>query len=303
MLREAARARPRRVPVEHARRSLGHRRRAPARGLRGRLAGVRAGDARALRRRRSRARSPRPGAARCACRGGPGLGVEVDAADGRLAVTGRLARRRTLASGLVCAIRDARHGSGRCSCGAWPASSTIAARPRGAVRGDPLGRAPSSPRRARPAIASTGSSSVSSSCQTGSSTPWPAVRRSIARSRGSWLRRPGALRLDQLLRTGRRTAAGAPRRATMSSIGAASIQEARRSSASARSLRSAGSSMPAVAPTVTTPAVARRVAQRRPQREPAAERVADQHRAPRPPRRSRQAALEGVLAWSSRTLG
>jgi hypothetical protein len=39
----------------------------------------------------------------------------------------------------------------------------------------------------------------------------------------------------------------------MSSIGAASIQDASRSSASARADRAAGSSMPAVAPIVTTP--------------------------------------------------
>ncbi len=79
------------------------------------------------------------------------------------------------------------------------------------------------------------------------------MRSSIASSAGSWLIRPGRCSSisasDWSANSGWRSQID-----TTSSIGAASIQAASRSSASARELRSAGSSMPAVAPTVTRPA-------------------------------------------------
>src|SRR5918994_955882 len=99
-------------------------------------------------------------------------------------------------------------------------------------------------------MASSGSSSVRSSCQTGSSTPWPAVRRMRARSRGSCASRPG--RCSSTSDSGWSANSGwRSQSETMSSIGIASIHEASFSSASARCTRSGPSSMPAVAPTST----------------------------------------------------
>ena len=145
-------------------------------------------------------------------------------------------------------------------------------------------------------MASSGSSSDSSSCQTGSSTPWPAVRSSsascariVAQAAGALL--PRSATSDWSANSGWRS-----QTPTTSSIGAASIQAARRSSASARALRAAGLVDAGRGPTVTSAGVAGRIAQGGPQREPAAQRVARQH-APLPRRGDLpQPALERVLA-------
>ena len=106
-------------------------------------------------------------------------------------------------------------------------------------------------RRARRQSPAAAARAARSSCQTGSSTPWPAVRKSSASERGSWDSRPGrwasTSASDWSANSGWRSQSQ-----TMSSIGIASIQEASFSSASARATRSGPSSMPAVAPTVTT---------------------------------------------------
>ena len=117
------------------------------------------------------------------------------------------------------------------------------------------GRRARSPRRGRPRSPAAGSSSVSSSCQTGSSTPWPARAQQAARARagpgpGGRGAAPRRAASDWSANSGWRS-----QTATMSSIGAASIQDASRSSASARAARSRRllDARP-VAPTVTSPA-------------------------------------------------
>ena len=289
-----ARARAGRLPVEHARRPLGDRRRAAAGGVGGRVAGLRAGHARAVRRASSPAPCPRPRRALMRVPQGPGLGVE---------------RRRRLSSAEVLrrgsrpvAPRPARRAAG--------AAARARRRPRsprgraGALGHPPRGRGVALVARARRS-ASSGSSSARSSSQTGSSTPWPAVRSSIASSRGSWLRRPGrwsstsasdwsansgwrsqssTIVLDRLRSPSRRRAARRPPRARSRVAG---LVDAR-----------------PMAPTVTRPRVAARGrAARRaaPAGRPASSRTAPR---PRPPSAiSRRRPSKVCSRWSSRTLG
>ena len=197
-------------------------------------------------RRRCRGRA----AGRSPCRAGPGLGVSIEAED-LAAVTSKRSPKR---------LSPGRPGTPRAAAPPLPAAA-------GAPRGRPPPRSPrgrSAPsrrfawprgcsrRRGRPAIASTGSSSCESSCQTGSSTPWPAVRSSSASERWSCESRPGRCAStsasDWSANSGWRSHTD-----TTSSIDAASIHDASRSSASARAARNGPSSMPAVAPTSTTP--------------------------------------------------
>ena len=102
----------------------------------------------------------------------------------RCSWSGRALARRTRPAARATA-------SGRWSCAAWPACSTSAKRPVGRGGGDPLGGARVAARRGRRPAPAPAGRSVSSSSQTGSSVPWPAVRSSRASSRGSWLSRPG----------------------------------------------------------------------------------------------------------------
>ena len=76
-LARGGRARPRRLPVEHARRPVGHLGRAPAGRRRARAARLRAGDARAVRR-DARARAPPPADGLLVVPQGPGLGLAID---------------------------------------------------------------------------------------------------------------------------------------------------------------------------------------------------------------------------------
>ena len=101
--------------------------------------------------------------------------------------------------------------------------------------------------------------------------------------------------------TGRRTAAGAPRRPrSPRSAPPPSRPPGARPPRRARA-RSAGSSMPGGRAHRHHAAVAVRVAQRRPQRQPAAERVAAQHAPVAAPRRSRAGGPRSCArAWSSR---
>ncbi len=102
-------------------------------------------------------------------------------------------------------------------------------------------------------MASTGRSSSRSLGHTGSSTPWLAVRRISARSRGCCASRPGrwasTSASDWSANSGWRS-----QMSTIASIGWVSIQAASFSSVRARSARATGSSIPADAPTVTSPA-------------------------------------------------
>ncbi len=127
-------------------------------------------------------------------------------------------------------------GDYRCSpVGAAAAIRSAAAR--SARRGRPRARAPAGP--------------ASSSCQTGSSTPCPAVRSRLGEPAGSWSNRPGrwsAIRAsDWSANSGWRSQTD-----TMSSIEASSIHSASFSSAARRAARSPPSSIPAEAPTVTS---------------------------------------------------
>ena len=178
-LRDGARQRAGRVAVEHARRALGNRRGAAARCLRAPAARVRARDAR----RCSTPRSRGP----CPARGGPDAGAPGPGP--RRGGLGRQAWPR-------CCVEEVRRSSAATASGRWswaacPAPSTIAARPSGrprAIRRRGLAssaRPGAGDRQQRQARASGRRS------QTGSSAPWPAVRSSRARSRGSWRRRPG----------------------------------------------------------------------------------------------------------------
>ena len=241
----AARARStraRRVPLEHARRTLGHRRLAAA-GLGARArAGLRPGDARAVRRPRSRARCRRRATACWPCRQGPGLGIERR-------------RRRSPRSAEVLVQELAEQSatsSGPSSCGAWPAPRRSRARAGGhdaAIRARP----PSSASSCSPASASSGSSSACSSSQTGSSAPWPAVRSSCARRARVVVQPAGALRLDQRGGLGGEHRL-ASQRATTSSIGVRLDPGGQLLVGLGARCRARASSMPADAPTVTSPA-------------------------------------------------
>ena len=262
-LREAARARPRRVPVEHARRAVGHRRGAAAGRRRARAARLRAGDARAVRRRRSRSRLPPPADGLLVVPQGPGLGLAIDDAAHR-----RGARRGTRPVG-------PRTRRGASSCGAWPASGISRTRAsRSSLRHPPRGAgvaavllAGGEQHRAAQVLASR--------CQTGSSAPWPALRRSWASRRGSWLSRPGRCHSRSssgwVSNTGWRS-----QRSTTSSIERRSIHSASDSSERRRSSRSPRSSMPGAHPHQHERPEPVRLAQRGVQRQAAAHRVAHQ---------------------------
>ena len=160
-------------------------------------------------------------------------------------------------------------------------------------------RRPCAGRRARsrssraPATASSGSSSVSSSRQTGSSTPWPAVRSSSASVARVVGQAAGALRLHERLGlVGEQRLALPERHDVLDRRGLhpgrqplVGLARGRRAGRARRCRR--------WRPTVTSARVAAGVAQRGAQRQAAAERVAHEHARRPPPRRSRPGAPRG----------
>ena len=192
--------------------------------------------------------------------------------------------------------------SGCWSCGAWPASSTIWALARGRGGGDLLRRRSRSPRRGRPRAPARAGRASAARARPARARPGPAVRSSSASSRGSWARRPGALRLDE--RVG---LVGEQRLALPDGhhvLDRRSLDPGRRAARRPRRARArCGRLLDARGRAHRhQPRVARRVAQGGAQGQPPAERVAAPAAPPPRPRRSRASRPSKVCSrWSSRT--